>query len=79
MIGTMTALIWPAAALAITAMLTAAALKGWRGWLDLKRYEIAADRSSPEAQDGTSGVRIEMAAIKERLRRLEEIATGVDL
>jgi hypothetical protein len=74
----MTALIWPAAAFAITFTLTAAALKAWRGWLDLKRYEIAADRSAPEA-DVTPGVRIEMAAIKERLRKLEEIATGVDL
>jgi hypothetical protein len=75
----MTALIWPAAALAITALVAAAALKGWRGWLDLKRYEIAADRSSPEESDGSSGVRIEMAGLKERLRKLEEIATGVDL
>ena len=79
MIGIMTALVWPAAALAITAMLTAAALKGWRGWLDLKHYEIAVDRSAPDAHDGAPGVRIEMAAIKERLRKLEEIATGVDL
>ncbi len=78
MSGIMTALIWPAAALAITAILAAAALKGWRGWLDLKRYEIAAGRSAPE-QDATPGVRIEMAAIRERLRKLEEIATGVDL
>lgn len=75
----MTALLWPAAALAITAMVAAAALKGWRGWLDLKRYEIAADRSVREAPDGSPGVRIEMAAIRERLRKLEEIATGVDL
>lgn len=75
----MASLVWPAAALAITAMVAAAALKGWRGWLDLKRYEIAADRSTPEAPDGAPGVRIEMAALKERLRKLEEIATGVDL
>ena len=75
----MIALVWPAAALAMTAMLAAAGLKAWRGWLDLKRYEIAADRSAPEAPDGSSGVRIEMAALKERLRKLEEIATGVDL
>ncbi len=78
MIEILTELIWPAAAVAITAMVALAALKGWRGWLDLKRYEIAADRSRPEA-DATPGVRIEMAAMKERLRRLEEIATGVDL
>ena len=74
----MTAFIWPAAAIAITALISFAALRGWRGWLDLKRYEIAADRSAPDG-DGAPGVRIEMAAIKERLRRLEEIATGVDL
>ena len=74
----MTALIWPAAALAITFTMAAAALKAWRGWLDLKRYEIAADRGAPEA-DANPGVRIEMAAIRERLRKLEEIATGVDL
>ncbi|HEY9555060.1 hypothetical protein [Allosphingosinicella sp.] len=73
----MTALVWAAAALAITGMISFAALKGWRGWLDLKRYEIAADRSTPEA-DPTPGVRIEMADIKERLRKLEAIATGVD-
>ena len=75
----MIALVWPASALAMTALVAAAALKGWRGWLDLKRYEIAANRSAPEAPDGASGVRIEMAALKERLRKLEEIATGVDL
>ncbi len=74
----MNAFIWPFAAIAITAMLSFAALRGWRGWLELKRHQIAAARSAPEA-DGSPGVRIEMAAIKERLRKLEEIATGVDL
>ena len=75
----MTALIWAAAALAMTGMLSLAALKGWRGWLDLRRYEIAAARSAPEALDPTPGVRIEMADLKERLRKLEAIAQGVDL
>ena len=74
-----TALIWAGAALAITGMLSLALLKGWRGWLDLRRYEIAADRSAPEALDPTPGVRIERADLKERLRRLEAIAQGVDL
>ena len=74
-----TALIWASAALAITGMLSLALLKGWRGWLDLRRYEIAAERSAPEALDPTPGVRIEMADLKERLRRLEAIAQGVDL
>ncbi len=72
------ALVWPAVSLAVAVMLTAAALIAWRGWLDLKRHELAARRTVPEAPEASSGVRIEMAALKERLRRLEDIATGVD-
>jgi hypothetical protein len=75
----MTALIWAGTALVITGIISFAALKGWRGWLDLRRYEIAADHSQPDAPDPSSGIRIEMADIKERLRRLEAIATGVEL
>ena len=74
----MTALVWAGAALLITGIVSFAALKGWRGWLDLRRYQIAAERSSPEPLDPTPGVRIEMADIKERLRKLEAIAQGVD-
>lgn len=72
------ALIWAGAALAITGTLAYAALRAWRGWLDLRRFEIASDRSG-NAPDPTPGVRIEMANLKERLRKLEAIAQGVDL
>lgn len=72
------ALIWAGAIFAAIALVTHAALKAWRGWLDLQRHRLAAERSMPEA-DPTPGVRIEMADMKERLRRLEAIATGVDL
>lgn len=75
----MIALIWAGAAVAMTAMVCLAGLKAWRGWLDLRRHEIAADRSDPEPIDPSSGVRIEMANLKERLRKLEAIAQGVDL
>ena len=54
-----------------------AALKGWQGWLDLKRYELshlAGDRTLPPA-----GNRIEIADLKERIRKLEAIAAGIDL
>jgi hypothetical protein len=54
-----------------------AGLKAWTGWLDLKRFELthdAADRTLPPA----SG-RIEMADLKERIRKLEAIAAGIDL
>ncbi|HEV2818623.1 MAG TPA: hypothetical protein VGW40_15545 [Allosphingosinicella sp.] len=71
-------LIYAAAALAITAMLCLAASRAWRGWLELKRLELAA-RSEAEAPDADVGVRIELAAMRERLRKLEEIASGVEL
>ena len=71
-------LIWAAAALAITGTLAWAGLRAWRGWLDLRRFEIASVRSD-ETPDPSSGVRIEMANLKERLRKLEAIAQGVDL
>ena len=70
--------IWAGALLAVTATLAWAGLRAWRGWLDLRRFEIASDRSG-NAPDPTPGVRIEMADLKERLRKLEAIAQGVDL
>jgi hypothetical protein len=52
-----------------------AGLKGWRGWLDLKQLELARgqypDRSPPSAAG-----RIELADLKERVRKLEAIANG---
>ena len=72
------ALIWAAAALAITGTLAVAGLRAWRGWLDLRRFEIASERSGA-MPDPSPGVRIEIANLKERLRKLEAIAQGVDL
>ena len=66
-----------AAALAATAMLTFAGLSGFRGWLDLKRQQIGhggADTGVPSA-----GARIEIADLKERIRKLVAIAAGVEL
>jgi len=54
-----------------------AGLKAWSGWLELKKMEltqITADRGLPPA----SG-RIEMADLRERVRKLEAIAAGIDL
>jgi hypothetical protein len=59
------------------AMLTAAALSGWRGWLDLQRMAIAGDREI--ASPPPAGARIEIADLKERVRKLEAIAAGIDL
>jgi hypothetical protein len=54
-----------------------AALKGWQGWLELKRLELsqaAGDRTLPPA-----GGRIEIADLRERVRKLEAIAAGIDI
>ncbi len=54
-----------------------AALKGWQGWLELKRFELthsAGDRTLPPA-----GNRIEVADLRERVRKLEAIAAGIDI
>jgi hypothetical protein len=68
--------------LAGLAMVTAAGLSGWRGWLALKRQELAEHRASasqPEPAMPSAASRIEIADLKERIRKLEAIAAGVDL
>jgi hypothetical protein len=54
-----------------------AGLKGWQAWLDFKRLELASqtgDHGLPPA-----GGRIELADLKERVRKLEAIASGIDI
>ena len=54
-----------------------AGLRGWNAWLELKRMELThsvADGHLPPA-----GNRIELADLKERVRKLEAIAAGIDL
>lgn len=61
-------------------MITTAGLSGWRGWLALKRQELDAHHA-PEVATAmpTAASRIEIADLKERIRKLEAIAAGVDL
>lgn len=72
-----------AAGLAGLAMVTTAGLAGWRGWLQLKRSELdhgqagAAQPSGPMSTG--AGARIEIADLRERIRKLEAIAAGVEL
>ena len=54
-----------------------AGLKGWQGWLDLKRLELAGQRDHEPRSPAMD--RIEMADLKERIRKLESIASCVDL
>ena len=70
-----------AVALAALTIVSIVALRGWRDWIQLKREELAAGHA-PMAQDAHvphAGSRIEIADLKERLRKLEAIAAGVDL
>jgi len=55
---------------------SAAALKGWIAWLDLKRLETTSGRRASASPAPLS--RIEVAALKERVRKLEAIASGID-
>ena len=74
-------LVTAAVALSALTIISLAALRGWRDWIQLKREELAAGLI-PAAQDPTvphAGSRIEIADLKERLRKLEAIAAGVDL
>jgi hypothetical protein len=63
--------------LAAIAILTVAALRGFNGWLSLQRAHLDV---RGEASTGPSPInRIEIADLKERIRKLEAIAAGVDL
>lgn len=67
-------------ALAACTVLGLIGLKGFTAWIDLKRAEIGAGigNAMPTAAP-TVGQRIDVADLKERVRRLEAIAAGVDI
>ena len=64
--------------LAALGILLFAALKGWQGWLDLKRLELASAQPRATNHGGTAE-RIELADLKERIRKLESLAACIDL
>ena len=62
------------------------ALRGWSQWIALRRSEIEQFQTAggPSADSGANntagtGSRIEIADLRERVRKLEAIAAGVDL
>lgn len=64
-----------------TLVVTAAALQAWNGWLALRRRELELQMRPHAPEPGNTGIaaRIELADLRERVRRLEAIASGVDL
>ena len=57
---------------------TFAGLRGWQGWLDVKRLELAGSGVRRERRS-PAGELIEMADLKERVRKLESLAACIDL
>jgi hypothetical protein len=64
-------------ALAGLAIALLAGLKAWNGWLELKRLELAG-QGQAQAR-GPALERIEVADLRERIRKLESIAACIDL
>ncbi len=72
-----TMLIVLAACLAGLLIAIAAFLRGWQGWLELKRAQLSAEHA-PAPSAPSPAARIELADLKERVRRLEAIADGAE-
>ncbi|MGX7953733.1 hypothetical protein ACWPM1_14370 [Tsuneonella sp. HG249] len=71
-----------ATSLAAIAIVAFAMLRGWQGWLTLKEHELERGPSparEPETGSAIGAARIELSDLKERIRKLEAIANGVDL
>lgn len=63
--------------LAAISICAVVALRAFSQWLAFKRAELSVQRESATPPSLTS--RIEIADLKERLRKLEALAAGVDL
>lgn len=56
------------------------ALRGWRDWIALKTKELEQHHEQYREDNPPSATsRIEVADLKERIRKLEAIASGVEL
>jgi hypothetical protein len=67
-------------ALAGLVILAQAALRAWHEWVELQRLALAAQPDGRHALPaGPAAARIELADLRERVRKLEAIAAGIDL
>jgi len=64
-------------------MVTLALLRAWQDWVALKRRELERAATSPIADEtdqlSVGAARIELADLRERIKKLEAIASGVEL
>ena len=66
----------------ITALVVLSIVWAWsfKNWLDLKRTELGTgDLPAPQRPAAGIGSRIELADLRERVKKLEAIAAGVDM
>jgi hypothetical protein len=54
-------------------------LRGWRDWIALKHAELDIARQTSDAPVPSATSRIEVADLKERVKKLEAIAAGIDI
>ncbi len=73
-----TAIIYAITGFAGLALASLVGLSAFTRWIELKRAEFDHQRGPATALPGTAS-RIEIADLKERIRKLEAIAAGVDL
>ena len=62
--------------LAGVALLSFALLRGWEGWLRLRRLEL--NRRDSALPASAAGRRLELIDLRDRVKRLEAIANGVE-
>jgi hypothetical protein len=65
-------------ALASVVVLATASLSGWRDWIALKHAEMKRLELNNSAPPSAAS-RIDVADLKERVRKLEAIAAGIDV
>lgn len=73
-----TLMISATAALGAFLIAVLALMRGWNGWLELKRAQLASRDTPHQVASPSPAARIELADLKERVRRLEAIANGVE-
>ncbi len=72
-------LVIAAAALVGLAIVAATLLQIWHGWLELQRGRMDGAPMAEREGSPLGAARIELADLKERIRKLEAIASGVEL
>ena len=68
------------AALIGLTIVAGALLRAWHDWMEYKRHELEHEEAPREDTGSAMGAaRIELADLRERIKKLEAIASGVDL